>query len=661
MKLPSPRFWKNILTGATIFFAVAFSILSILKYRMFGYNALDLAIFHQTFWSLTHHAGWGISIHPPSYLGDHLGLFLFLLAPLYRLFSSPITLLIAQSAAISLSTWPLYLIARTWLSHPGACGIGLLWLVNPFVQNMNLFEFHELAFALPILFCLLLAYLRQWSWAAISLGLLALSIREDAAFVIVMLGILAWIDRRPLRWRLVPLVGGIAWLSLAFWISGQTNATHAYKFLVYYQWIGGETLLEILQAALLHPDRILLHLLSPQNAIFLFALFLPFFFLPLRQPRWLLLTLPYFLQILLAGFGGSELILQTHYSAFFLPPLFVAFAQSASVWHSPMKLWNWERWLARSRPLAATLLVATSLYSMLFWGPLLPILREVVAGDHQGATAIQRWLTTLIRPDTPVAASYATLPALAGRATVASLGYTFVGQQQFSSAPYTPPSSIETFLIDTRDFLFYEHQYAPELYQEGQKTGAGRLRQLLWDRNLSLAHHIDHWMLWTREGTLPLPWEERPPTPPDHPASVAMMPELFFLGWTTQPFEEPPVAQQTHRLFPLDLWWKRSGDVPSSVFLHIEFLDTTAVVLEERQLPLGHGLFPPSDWTLDAPVRFSVPLLIKKTTAKRWQTIRLTLESHDAYRLGLSPTLNAALRRKPGTQSVVGGAARLTR
>ncbi|MEK7158857.1 MAG: DUF2079 domain-containing protein, partial [Patescibacteria group bacterium] len=654
-------FLKGVLVAAIFLFAAVFSILSFLKYRGFEYNALDLAIFHQTLWSLAHHHGWTLTIHPPSYLGDHVGLFLILLAPLYRLFSSPATPLIAQSAAIALAAWPLYGIARTWLSPRGACAVSLLWLVNPFVQNITLFEFHELAFALPILFGLLLAYLRQWSWAAIVLGLLALGVREDAAFFVLMLGVLAWMEHRPIGWRVLPVLGAGAWLISAFWISQQANLEGTYKFLIYYQWIGGNTLWDILRSALLHPDRILLHLLTPQNAIFLIAIFLPFFFLPLRQPRWLILTVPYVFQILLAGFGGSELILRTHYSAFFLPPLFVAFAESASAWRSRIGLWRWEQQLAQSRPLAAILVLTTSLYSMLFLGPMLPVARATLFFRDQGAAAIQQWLVGRIPANAPVAASYATLPALAGRETVASLGYTFVGQQQFSPATYTPPQTIKTLLMDTRDFLYYEYQYAPDLYTNGQKTGATRLRRLIQNRNLHLTQHLDHWMLWTPEGTLPLPWEERPNSPPSHSLSLAMTPGLTLLGWTAEKPTVPPVAQETHRLFPLELWWKRTDTLSGALFLRLEFLDAEGSVLEKRQLPLGHGLFPPQDWTQDAPVQFAHPLLIQKTTADQWQLIQLTLESPDAYQLGLSPILNAALVKKNGSQSAVGESARLTR
>ena len=261
-------------------------------------------------------------------------------------------------------------------------------------------------------------------------------------------------EHRPIGWRVLPVLGAGAWLISAFWISQQANLEGTYKFLIYYQWIGGNTLWDILRSALLHPDRILLHLLTPQNAIFLIAIFLPFFFLPLRQPRWLILTVPYVFQILLAGFGGSELILRTHYSAFFLPPLFVAFAESASAWRSRIGLWRWEQQLAQSRPLAAILVLTTSLYSMLFWGPMLPVARATLFFRDQGAAAIQQWLVGRIPANAPVAASYATLPALAGRETVASLGYTFVGQQQFSPATYTPPQTIKTLLMDTRDFLY---------------------------------------------------------------------------------------------------------------------------------------------------------------------------------------------------------------
>ena len=88
-------------------YIIVFISISLWKYYNFGYNAIDLAIFNQVFYNTSIGDVFAMTIHPHSYLGDHFGLIILLLTPIYMLFRSPVVLLILQTIIIALSAWPL--------------------------------------------------------------------------------------------------------------------------------------------------------------------------------------------------------------------------------------------------------------------------------------------------------------------------------------------------------------------------------------------------------------------------------------------------------------------------------------------------------------------------------------------------------------------------
>jgi uncharacterized membrane protein len=88
----SRRLWLMI-AGLTVIWVGLIFWLQWVKFNAFGYNGFDLAIYHQAVWSLAHGQGFASSIHNPSYLGDHMELWLIPLAGLYTLWGSPLTLL----------------------------------------------------------------------------------------------------------------------------------------------------------------------------------------------------------------------------------------------------------------------------------------------------------------------------------------------------------------------------------------------------------------------------------------------------------------------------------------------------------------------------------------------------------------------------------------
>ncbi|MBW2740376.1 MAG: DUF2079 domain-containing protein, partial [Deltaproteobacteria bacterium] len=107
---------------------------------------LDLGVFDQAVWGVLN----GESLLNTSlfnrqinWLGFHFHPVVFLFTPLYAMIPDVTWLTIAQALALSLTAWPIFLLAsRVSLSEKA----GLLWavayLLNPFLLNAAAWDFH---------------------------------------------------------------------------------------------------------------------------------------------------------------------------------------------------------------------------------------------------------------------------------------------------------------------------------------------------------------------------------------------------------------------------------------------------------------------------------------------------------------------------------------
>jgi uncharacterized membrane protein len=116
---------KKILWTSIAAFVFIFSALGGFKLWFGGYNALDLAIYRQVAANSIHGHWFAMSIHPHSYLGDHVELFFAALFPFYAVAQHPLTLLILQSIAVALAAVPLVAVAGRLLPKPWPVFFGL--------------------------------------------------------------------------------------------------------------------------------------------------------------------------------------------------------------------------------------------------------------------------------------------------------------------------------------------------------------------------------------------------------------------------------------------------------------------------------------------------------------------------------------------------------
>lgn len=199
-------------SGCAIAAAVFYATIAIYRHDRFASDGYDLGIFDQTIWGysrleIVRNTVKGV----PNLLGDHFHPALMLLAPAYWIWDDARVLLVVQALLLAAASLPIYWWARPRLGVAGALAMQLAFLGFWGLLSGAIFDFHELALAVPAISFGLYALLerRTWLfWAMLALGCLS---KEDIALTFAAMGVYAVaVQRRP-RLGLAVLVVTAAW------------------------------------------------------------------------------------------------------------------------------------------------------------------------------------------------------------------------------------------------------------------------------------------------------------------------------------------------------------------------------------------------------------------------------------------------------------------
>lgn len=233
------------------------------------------------------------------YWAQHFTLLWALVAPLYALWPGPYFLLVLQAVLVPLAALPIYLALKDRLGPRQAAGLALAYLLYPTTQHALLHEVHGLSMAVPFTAGLWWALgARRWGWAA-AFTLLALTCREEIAFILAGIGLAWMLERGRWVWGLVLLVASAAWfLYLTNHLMpslGGDRDWRTYKFAS----LGGSHP-EILKTLLTRPLFVLSLYLQPAKLANLAIYLLPLAGLPVLGWRTALVAAPLFLSIFLS-------------------------------------------------------------------------------------------------------------------------------------------------------------------------------------------------------------------------------------------------------------------------------------------------------------------------------------------------------------------------
>lgn len=197
-RLSSPHL---ILTVMLATYTVGLSLFALMRFYTFR-TYLDLGIFDQAFSSTLRGQFFyetpDLAIIPSgSFLGTHFDPLVFLLLPLYAVRPGPETLLVLQTPFIALGAIPVYLISKELLRNDNIslCLAGV-YLMNPAIQSLNLFDFHLEAF-LPFFLGMSYYFLLKRRWKPYFLFLaFSLITIEFASIIIVAMSVASLLSNR---------------------------------------------------------------------------------------------------------------------------------------------------------------------------------------------------------------------------------------------------------------------------------------------------------------------------------------------------------------------------------------------------------------------------------------------------------------------------------
>src|SRR5262245_4705092 len=354
-------------------------------------------------------------------LGDHFHPILATLAPLYRLFPGPSTLLLAQAALLAFSAVPVTRVAMRRLGPAAGVGLGVAYALSWGIVNAAAFDFHEVCFAVPLL-ALTLERLALGRWrAAAAWALPLVLVKEDLPLTFLAVGVyLALRGQRRMGMALAGF-GLAAYLAIVFVVIPALGAGHGYTYWDNLGRRGHPTgVAEIGRHLLAAPLQLALSGARLRTLVLLLA---PTAFLAVRSPL-LVIAVPTIAWRFLSTnpyYWGTDF----HYNAILMPIVFVAFVDAvAALGAGPGR---WGPRLARlavpvSLAVTAVLCAGLPLPQLARGtGPQAAPLRELASRaspqQRRRATTAQRLLRRI--PDgATVAASNALVPQLTGRTTV---------------------------------------------------------------------------------------------------------------------------------------------------------------------------------------------------------------------------------------------------
>ena len=219
--------------GVGIVTTALYTVFSALQWRSFGAPSWDLGIFTQLARQYASLEAPIVTIKGDGFnlLGDHFHPLLVLLAPVFAVFPHAFTLLVVQNALFGLAAAALTYGANRLLSVSTGTLFGLAFAFSWGLQGAVEAQFHEIAFAVPLLALSLTAFLLR-RWVSCLLWAMPLVfVKEDLGLTVAALGIvLAVRCRHPLGvWLAVWGVGWFALASLVILPLLNPNGTWAYS------------------------------------------------------------------------------------------------------------------------------------------------------------------------------------------------------------------------------------------------------------------------------------------------------------------------------------------------------------------------------------------------------------------------------------------------
>ena len=342
----------RLITLLVALYAVGISLTGIARYRAGVTHFYDLGVYDNVVWQAAHGRLFYYPQYEMSFFGDHFAPLLFLFVPVYWIFAHPCMLVILQSIALALGAIPLSQATRTILSRAsGSTGplgselfreaaviaLVLLYFANVSLLHISMFDFHPIAFAIPLSLAVYqAAQAGRWPRVWLMSGLL-LACQEETAITVASFGLFLVLfgenrnqRRRGAALAVTATVYFVGVMTLVIPAFQRPAAQAGWVYVTRYAHLGG-TMDEVLRTLIFHPLHTLALCYAPYKLETLFQLFLPLGLLPLLGWRTLLVALPSLLYTYISG-RDEQFRIQYQYFSAPLPWLFVSASWGLLAW-----------------------------------------------------------------------------------------------------------------------------------------------------------------------------------------------------------------------------------------------------------------------------------------------------------------------------------------
>ena len=315
-----------LLIVVMLVYALEMSHQAVLRYDTFKATAFDLGNMDQVIWNTIHGRWFQFTNQatdyygPPTRLAVHFEPIILPLSLLYLFYADPRILLVFQTLVLVSGALPVFLLTRKYLPEwPLLAALMVVaYLLSPALLGLNIFDFHPISLATPLLLYAMLALsYKRYGWFILAC-ILAAMCKEDIPLTIAVLGLfLIWKYKKP-RLGITLTIGGLLWAFIGFSIISYfyPGAQHN-NFWYRYQALGsspGEAIVNLI----IHPWLFFTTFVTLNRLYYLAGLFRSTGFLSLLAPEWLLLALPGLAENLLStdslSFSGVY-----HYNASIIP------------------------------------------------------------------------------------------------------------------------------------------------------------------------------------------------------------------------------------------------------------------------------------------------------------------------------------------------------
>lgn len=347
----------HILITCIFSYIIYFTFITFSKHQNFFTGKFDLGNMDQTVWNtingkiflLTNNDGPGII----SRLSIHSDFILILISPLYLIWNDPRMLLLLQTVILALGTVFIYLLGQKIIKNNNiALALSVSYLLNPFLQKQNLYDFHAVTFSTTFLLgSFLFLYIKKYKIFLIFAVLSALT-KENIFIIVGLFGIYIFLRESEIinktkeyiknkdilkikfikfllsyiknKYSLVLVLSLLSFLSFYLLVSiFIPNARGNNHFALEYFSDYGDSPSKIIFNIFLEPQKTLSALFTIENFDYLKKIFLPLGFLSFLSPASLIFAVPDLLINLLSANKNLKSI-DFHYAASIIPFVYIS-------------------------------------------------------------------------------------------------------------------------------------------------------------------------------------------------------------------------------------------------------------------------------------------------------------------------------------------------